>query len=61
MNPDFLLQLLLALGGPFAVYGAIRADLAANKVKAELAERSAEKAHERIDDHIDFHVKGVGQ
>lgn len=50
MTPEFLLQLLVALGAPVAVYGAIKADLARAIEKAEQAANSATRAHERIDD-----------
>jgi len=47
--PEWLLQVLTALGGAATVYAGIRADLAGLKVKAEQAILSADKAHERID------------
>lgn len=49
MTPEFVLQIIVALGGPFAVYGAIKADLARALAKAEAAEAAAIRAHDRID------------
>jgi len=50
VTPEFFLQLLVALGAPVAVYGAIKADLARALAKAEAAEAAAVRAHVRIDD-----------
>lgn len=47
--PDWLIQLMGILGGAAGAYAAIRADLAALRVKAEQAARSASEAHRRID------------
>jgi hypothetical protein len=47
--PEWLLQVLTACGGAATVYAGIRADLAALKVKAEQAVKSADEAHRRID------------
>lgn len=47
--PEWLYQLLSACAGAGAVYGAIRADLAEIRVKAEAAVIAADKAHSRID------------
>lgn len=59
VTPEFLLQLIVALGAPVAVYGAIKADLARALAKAEAAEVAATRAHARIDD---FHnAKGARQ
>lgn len=43
------------VGGMGATYAAIRADLAAIRVNAEMAVQGVESAHKRIDDHIDKH------
>lgn len=51
--PDWVLQLAGVLAGGVGVYGAIRADLAAIRVKAELAASSADAAHKRIDRFFD--------
>ncbi len=48
--PDWLLQAIAMGGAAVGVYAAIRADLAALHVKAELAAKSADRAHERIDE-----------
>lgn len=51
--PDWLGNLLgLAAGGGIGAYVAIRADLAALMVKAEIALESANSAHGRIDQHL---------
>lgn len=47
--PEWLLQVLTAFGGAATVYAGIRADLAALKVKAEQAVKTADEAHRRID------------
>jgi len=49
MSPEFVLQLVIAFGGPIAVYGAVKADLARALAKAEAAESAAIRAHDRID------------
>lgn len=49
ITPEFILQLVLAIGAPVAVYGAIKADLARALAKAEMAETAALRAHDRID------------
>ena len=48
--PDWFFQLAGIVAGAVGVYGAIRADLAAIRVKAEMAHGSAGEAHRRIDD-----------
>lgn len=48
-TPEFLLQLVVAVGSGAAVYAAIRADLARAIAKAEEAAAAASKAHDRID------------
>jgi hypothetical protein len=52
MVPDWLWQVLGMMAGAASVYAAIRADLAALKVKAEMALTSASEAHQRIDAHL---------
>jgi len=47
--PEWLLQLLALGAGGVAVYAGIRADLAALRVKADMALASAAQAHVRID------------
>jgi hypothetical protein len=47
--PDWVVQLLSMGGAAASVYAAIRADLAATRVKAETAAASAAEAHSRID------------
>lgn len=54
MEPQ-LIDLLPSILPAVGLYAAIRADLAANRVKAEQAAHDAHKAHERIDDHINLH------
>lgn len=39
--------------GAASVYTAIRVDLAALRVKADMAVASAQRAHERIDQHLE--------
>lgn len=51
-TPDFLLQVMLAVGAGISVYAAIRADLAKAIAKAEEAAAAANKAHDRIDSLI---------
>ena len=48
-SPEFVLQLVLALGMSGGVYAAIRADLARLHERATQAHDTANKAHERID------------
>jgi hypothetical protein len=47
--PEWAMQLLGMLVGAGSVYGAIRADLAELREKAESAARAAVEAHARID------------
>lgn len=42
-------QLVLAAGGPIAVYAGIKADLTAALIEARNAKESAHMAHSRID------------
>ena len=48
-----MLQILGMLAGAGGVYGAIRADLAELRVKADRAAESASEAHARIDRHLE--------
>lgn len=51
--PEWLGNLLgLMAGGGIGAYAAIRADLAALRVKAEIALEAANSAHSRIDQHL---------
>ncbi len=58
MSMELWMQLAGLVLVPLGVYGAIRADLATARVKAEFAEASAAKAHRRIDNHLDQHLEG---
>lgn len=49
MPAELLLQLLGPVGAAVGVYAAIRADLAAMRMLAQLAHESAAEAHRRID------------
>ena len=49
MPLDLLLQLLGPVGAAVGMYAAVRADLAAMRMLAQLAHESAEAAHRRID------------
>lgn len=51
--PEWVLQLLGIMAGAGGVYAAIRADLAALRVKAEIACARADSAHNRIDIFFD--------
>lgn len=62
LTPEFVLQLLIAIGASFGVYAAIKADLREALLTARKAETSAANAHERVDEHINIHhVKGTCQ
>lgn len=56
--PEWVLQIVGMVAGAAGVYGAIRADLATIRVKAELAHGAADKAHERIDRFFDGRQRG---
>ena len=60
MTIDFILQLLIGLGGAAGVYAAIKADLARAIITAERAEKDAGEAHHRINSHIDLHHSARG-
>lgn len=49
MSQEFILNLILALGAPVAVYAGIKSDLATTLERATQAAASATRAHERID------------
>jgi len=49
-GPDFLLQLVLAVGSAVGVYAGIKSDLTAALIEAKSAKDSANMAHRRIDD-----------
>jgi len=53
---EFITPLLGAIGGGFAAYAAIRADLAALKARVTIIEVQANKAHDRIDQSIQAHA-----
>lgn len=59
MNPDFWLQLGLAICAGAGVYAAIRTDLVTARLRAEQALHDAQQAHLRIDEHINDHLKGL--
>lgn len=62
LTPEFLLQLLIAIGASFGVYAAIKADLREALLTAREAHESASNAHQRVDEHINIHhVKGIRQ
>lgn len=52
---EWVLQVLAVLGVGVGAYAAIRADLAALHVKADMAAKSADQAHQRIDSLINRH------
>lgn len=53
MTPEFILQIIVAVAAGFGVYGAIRSDLTAAKIRAENAQKAADEAHQRLDRHIE--------
>lgn len=48
-SAEFILQLVMAMGAPVAVYVGIKADLATTHERAIAAKATADKAHSRID------------
>lgn len=48
-TPEFMLQIVVALGSGFGAYAAIRADLATLHERATNAANAAAEAHRRID------------
>lgn len=48
-TPEFILQILVALGSGFGCYAAIRADLATLHERTRNTEKRADEAHSRID------------
>lgn len=64
MSPDFILQVLLAVGAGCAVYAGIKSDLTRSIMLAEQAQREAadamkdsKSAHVRISTHVErFHT-----
>ena len=57
MTTELLLQLIMAIGGPVAVYAGIKSDLATIHERATAAATSAARAHERIDQQL-HHQQG---
>lgn len=55
MTPDFLLQLVLAIGAGCAVYAGIKSDLTRAITLSEMAIRDAGTAHERLSAHVEQH------
>lgn len=51
-TPEFLFQIVVALGSGFGAYAAIRADLSMLHERTKTTKESADKAHERINDII---------
>jgi hypothetical protein len=49
LTPELILQIIMAVGAPVAVYVGIKTDLATTHEKAITAKESADKAHARID------------
>lgn len=47
--PEWIFQLIGMAGTAAGIYAAIRADIAALHVKADMAQESAREAHQRID------------
>ncbi len=47
--PEWVFQLVGMAGTAAGIYAAIKADLAALHVKADMAAKSADQAHQRID------------
>lgn len=57
IDPNFLLQIFLAICAGAGVYAAIRVDLVSAKISAQQAAESAKEAHGRIDLHINYHME----
>jgi hypothetical protein len=53
--PDWLFQIIGMAGTAAGIYAAIKADLAALHVKADMAAKSADQAHQRIDSLLNHH------
>jgi hypothetical protein len=51
-TPEFILQLVLAVGAAATTYGAIRSDLARLHERTNQALESAREAHQRIDENM---------
>lgn len=49
-TPEFLLQIIVALGSGFGAYAAIRADLATLHERTKNTAEAVNKAHSRIDE-----------
>lgn len=47
--PEWIFQIIGMAGTAAGIYAAIKADLAALHVKADMAAKSADQAHQRID------------
>lgn len=54
-TPEFILQIVVAVGAGFGSYAAIRADLARLHERATQAQTSAGEAHKRIDSLLKNH------
>lgn len=49
LSPEFIVQVLVAIGGIGATYAAIRGDLAKLHERTINTQKSADRAHSRID------------
>jgi len=49
-SPEFVLQILVAIGSGFSVYAAIRSDLSTLHERTKNTNQSVERAHVRIDE-----------
>ncbi len=54
-TPEFMLQILVAIGSGVSVYSAIRSDLARLHERSTSTHEAINKAHARIDDHLAGH------
>lgn len=52
-TPEFMLQIIVALGSGFGVYSAIRADLATLHERTKNLQADVDRAHKRISQAID--------